>query len=154
MDYLTVIYSSIQEYDEVARWSAIHLFKEWISKTHSSNPTMTLENYHTIMNAEAEKFNQMKRYINWGDSFMIEHTNVTGFRNGCNHRIVDFPEIKIPFVGQVVMIDGVEHTISEFGFLTFNAYCADDMDDSSSDVIDYEEYNDTNCADADMAAGH
>lgn len=98
------------------------MFRRWIEKMNSLYPNMSLKDYHIIMN-EDSSFDTLKRNICWGDSFMIDQANPTIHRGtGGNYRFIDYPDIKIPDYGEIVSINGVEHEICEFGFLTFDAF--------------------------------
>lgn len=135
MDFLNIGIADLTDQDEeLVILKSVFIFKQWMKRMHASHPDMTLENYHILMNSAEAEFTYLKKKIGWGDSFMIEQTNPTETRCGGDYRLVDFPEISIPHVGQIVMIKGVENRITEFGYLTFNATpCVDDnLDDDSS----------------------
>lgn len=119
--------------EEIEIMRSVITFKKWIVIIHESNPNMTLENYHTIMHSSEKEFTTLKKKIGFGDSFMIEQTNPTKFRCHGKYRLIDYPEIKIPHLGQIVNIKGVEHSIKEYGFLTFNASPCDYDDSTSTD---------------------
>ena len=152
MDYTN---TNSSQMTEIIRMKSTYIFKEWIKRMRTKFPNMSTVNYHEIMNADVGEFNELKKNITWGDSFMIDKMYAPEFRfgNAGDYRIIDYPEIIIPYEGQIVMIGGVEHNIYEFGYLTFNAYPVND-NDSSNDDIEQEETENSTCDVADMAAGH
>lgn len=115
---------------EITSAAAIVIFKNWIERMHKMSPEMTLDDYHQIMNADPEVFIELKKNIGWGDSFMIEQTNPTRFRIGGKYRLIDYPEIQVPsdeYCDQAVNINGVYHVVTNYGFLTFDAYPVEEL---------------------------
>jgi hypothetical protein len=117
--------------DEVAGLEANYIFSKWLERMHTMFPDMSIDAYHDVMNENKELFSELKEKICWGDSFMIEKTNPTKFRNGGNYRLIDYPEIEVPlneYYDTVVKIKGVDHVVTDYGFLTFNAYPVEELD--------------------------
>jgi hypothetical protein len=114
--------------EEFTYLKANYMFTKWLERMHRKFPNMSLDHYHMLMNTDVELFTELKKNIGWGDSFMIELTNDTKFRNGGKYRLIDYPEIIVPTQGQIVKIEGVNHVVENYGFLTFDAYPVGDLD--------------------------
>jgi hypothetical protein len=114
--------------DEIVSLEANYIFSKWLERMQKKFPNLSLDDYHILMSADVELFNGLKKNIGWGDSFMIELTNDTGFRNGGKYRLIDYPEIIVPRQGQIVKIEDVNHVVENYGFLTFDAYPVGDLD--------------------------
>ena len=102
---------------------------------HQMYPDMSFDQYHHIMNADPEVFIELKKKIGWGDSFLIEKTNPTRFKFGGKYRLIDYPEIEVPmndYHDTSIKIDGIDHVVTDYGFLTFDAYPVEEL--SSYDV--------------------
>ena len=103
---------------ELTMEKAKNLLTYWVNKTKSLQPNLTLDEYHTLLiNSNPKMVNMLKKNTSWSASFMIDTIH---FQFGGERRIIDYPQITLPYVGQCLTIKGVQHEIIKYGLLTFD----------------------------------
>jgi hypothetical protein len=120
--------SIYKDTDEISMVVFSYVFEKWINKMKLKNINFTIDDYHNLFELDKDSFEFLKKNISWSDSFMID---TKYFKTGGGKRFIDYPEIKKPYLGQMITIDGKEQAIVNYGVLTFDTtfYDSDSDDD-------------------------
>lgn len=108
---------NISDDDFIALKSAA-LLKNWITKLKRANPKFSPQDFHQIMKREPVVYTDIRKNTGWGDSFIIDQVI---FGTGGSHRLIDYPEIKVLYEGEIILFKDVAHRTSNVGALTFDA---------------------------------